>query len=423
MIIAEAKAAAGSEQRQPAAASERRQALRRFGIVALLGWMTIFAYGSTYYLLTVLAPSIVGATGWALSLVVGGLSLGLLVSGLVSPWVGRRIEVAGGRAVLPLGCLATGLGLALLATANSLWLYAVAWIVLGLGMAATFYEGAFAALGRQYGQRARPMITLLTLFGGFASTICWPISAALVELVGWRGACLVYAGAMAAMALALRFCLSSPPPAIEPVATESQPLDRPPAATAQQRCPVWILAVLGFVFALSATMTTVVSVHLVPLLGARGVGLAAAVAVGALIGPSQVGARALEYALGRHVHPLWTLVVSTLLMALGLGLLALGWGWVALSIVLYGSGVGLKSIVSGTLPLALVGARGYATVMGRLAAPSLTMQALAPIGAAELLSAEASSGETLLWILAGCALFNLLLALLLLRQAGGRRTG
>ena len=40
--------------------------------------------------------------------------------------------------------------------------------------------------------RARGPITNLTLFGGFASTICWPLSAFLVELVGWRMTCLVY---------------------------------------------------------------------------------------------------------------------------------------------------------------------------------------------------------------------------------------
>jgi MFS family permease len=401
-------------RRSAAAPRFERAALRRFALVALLGWMTILAYGSTYYLLTVLGPFIVGETGWSLPLVVGGLSLGLLVSGVASPWVGRRIEALGGRAVLPLGCLVTGFGLLALGLAGSLWLYALAWVLIGLGMAATFYEAVFAALGRQFGQRARGLITLLTLFGGFASTICWPISAALVEWLGWRGACFVYAAAMAAMAVAVRLCLARPPGATTPEASAM-----PSAPGASERVAVnrrrWMLIVLGFVFALSASITAVVSVHLIALLGARDVGLGAAVAIGALIGPSQVGARALEYLIGRKVHPLWTLVTSTVLMALGLGLLAAGWAWAGLAIVLYGGGVGLKSIVSGTVPLVLVGSQGYATVMGRLAAPSLAMQALAPIGAAQLLASSAANAELLLWMLAGCALLNLLLGLLLLR--------
>jgi MFS family permease len=397
-----------------------REALRRFALVALLGWMTILSYGSTYYLLTVLGPFIVAETGWSLPLVVGGLSLGLLVSGAASPWVGRRIEAAGGRAVLPLGCLVTGLGLLALGFADSLWLYAIAWTLIGLGMAGTFYEAVFASLGRQFGQRARGLITLLTLFGGFASTICWPISAALVQWLDWRGACFVYAAAMAAMAVAVRLCLARPPGAMsaEGSATPSTSAASERDGQGRRR---WMLVVLGFVFALSASITAVVSVHLIPLLGAREVGLAAAVALGALIGPSQVGARAVEYLIGRKVHPLWTLVTSTVLMALGLGLLAAGWAWAGLAIVLYGGGVGLKSIVSGTVPLVLVGARGYATAMGRLAAPILAMQALAPIGAAALLASEATNAGLLLWILAGCALVNLLLGLVLLRA--GRPPG
>ncbi len=368
--------------------------------------MTILAYGSSYYLLTVLAPAIVAETGWPLALVVGGLSLGLLVSGLAAPWVGRRIESFGGRAVLPVGCAVLAAGLALLGAAGALWLYALAWMLLGLGMAATFYDAAFASLGRQYGLQARALITLLTLFGGFASTICWPVSALLVEALDWRGACFVYAGLLLALALPLRLCLAPPPPHIEPPLT--------PGATASptrlQRSRVWLLVVLGFCFALSATISTVLSVHLVALLGAREVALAGAVAFGTLIGPSQVGGRLLEYLVGRRLNPLWTLLASTLPMALGLGLLATGWGWIALSLVLYGGGVGVKSIAAGTVPLVLVGPRGYAIVMGRLAAPSLVVQALAPIGAAQFLEGNTSGGNALLWILAGAALLNLLLS-------------
>jgi hypothetical protein len=55
---------------------------------------------------------------------------------------------------------------------------------------------------------------------------------------------------------------------------------------------------------------------------------------------------------------------------------------VALVIVVYGAGVGVSYIVRGTLPLALFGPIGYATLMGKLALPSLVAQALAPWAAA-----------------------------------------
>jgi len=391
----------------------------RFGIVALLGLLQILSFGTTLYLLTVLAPRIVAETGWSLSLVVGGLSLGLLCSGLVAPWVGRRIEAFGGRAVLPAGCLALGAGLAILGLAQSLVVYALGWIVMGLAMAATLYDAAFAALGRQYGQRARAMITLLTLFGGFASTVCWPLSAVLVEWVGWRGTCFVFAGLLLLLALPLRLALRPPPPAadLRAEATETKgPAPLPP----QRRRPV--LIVLGLWVAIAATLTAVVSVHLVALLGSKGIGLAGAVALGALIGPSQVAARIVEYLFGRRLHPLWSMLAAALCMAGGLA-----WLWLADSVVgaglsLYAAGVGVRSIAAGTVPLALVGAAGYATLMGRLAAPSLVMQALAPVAAAELLNGGGTGAERVLMLLAAGGLLNVVLAVVLLAAARPRRS-
>ena len=54
------------------------------------------------------------------------------------------------------------------------------WYELGL------YDAAFATLGEIYRDKARSPITMLTLFGGFSSTICWPLSGLLVESFGWR---------------------------------------------------------------------------------------------------------------------------------------------------------------------------------------------------------------------------------------------
>jgi len=389
-------------------------------IVALLGVMQILTYGSTLYLLTILAPPIVAETGWPLALVVGGMSLGLLFSGLVAPAIGRRIEALGGRAVLPAGCLVLGLGLALLGLAESLWVYALGWIVIGLAMAATLYDAAFAALGRQFGQRARAMITLLTLFGGFASTVCWPLSALLVGWIGWRGAGFVYAGLQAVLVLPIRLSLR-PPPSPDSLGAASGAAPAPTPVPEARRRPLLIL--LGLWVAIAATLTAVVSVHLVTLLGAKGVALAGAVALGALIGPSQVGARVLEYLFGRRLHPLWSMLAAALAMAGGLAWLWLAESWIGAGLMLYGGGVGVRSIAAGTVPLALVGPKGYAALMGKLAGPSLLMQAVAPVGAAQVLEASASGAETLLLLLVLAAAGNVLVALALLLGARSRPVG
>jgi MFS family permease len=150
-------------------------------VVTALGIVQILAWGSSFYFPAVLAEPIVADTGWSLGWVVGGVSIGLLVAGLIAPRVGAIIERKGGRPVLAASSLLYAAGLAGIGFAPTLPLYLLAWVVLGAGMGTGLYDAVFAALGKLYGKEARTPITNLTLFGGFASTVCWPLSAFLAE--------------------------------------------------------------------------------------------------------------------------------------------------------------------------------------------------------------------------------------------------
>ena len=116
-------------------------------MAAALGITQIFAWGSSYYLPAVLAKPITSATGWPLPWVVGGLSIGLFVAGLVSSIVGRTIQQYGGRLVLALSSVLLALGLVGIGLAQILPVYLAGWVVIGLGMGAGLYDAAFATLG------------------------------------------------------------------------------------------------------------------------------------------------------------------------------------------------------------------------------------------------------------------------------------
>jgi MFS family permease len=79
-------------------------------VIPALGLTQILAWGSTYYLPTVLAKPIAADTGWSLTWVVAGLSLGLLIAGLAAPFVGRKIHDLGGRPVLASSAILIALG-------------------------------------------------------------------------------------------------------------------------------------------------------------------------------------------------------------------------------------------------------------------------------------------------------------------------
>jgi MFS family permease len=256
-------------------------------VIATLGVTQIFAWGSSYYLPAVLSKPIAADTDFPLPLVVGGLSLGLLAASVVSPHVGALIERHGGRPVLVGSSLLLAAGLVLLELAHSLPAYLLAWLVMGLGMGAGLYDAAFATLGRAYGEEAHSAITPVTLWAGFSSTVCWPLSAYLSDHLGWRGTCFAYAALQLALALPAHFVLL-PPLRPAPVVLDCGP-SAPSAAPAGRA-----FLLLAGVVTIGGAVSAVFSVHVLTLLQARGLDLATAVALGALVGPSQVGARVLD---------------------------------------------------------------------------------------------------------------------------------
>ena len=391
----------------PGRGTDAVSAPRRWPVISALGVTQIFAWGCSYYLLTVLGPSIAAETGWPLPWIFGSLTAGMLAAGAVAPLAGRLIGRHGGRPVLAVSSGLFAAGLTLLAAAPNLPVFGLAWLVIGLGMGSGLYDAAFATLGRLYGADARPSITALTLWGGFASTVCWPLSAFLLAHLGWRGTCLTYAALQVALSVPLILALvpratPRPPPA---------PGTRAEVALAAGERSTFL--VLAAVATCTSVVASVMSVHLLTLLQDRGLTLAAAVSLGTLIGPSQVGARLLEVANRSRHHPIWTLTAAVGLMALGLVLL---WGGLlapGLVLMVYGAGNGLYSIARGTLPLVLFGPERYAALLGRIAKPSLAAQALAPSGAAWLIAHRGA--DATLAVLAVLALLDVALVAALWR--------
>jgi predicted MFS family arabinose efflux permease len=378
-------------------------------VISAIGIGQVLSWGSTYYLPAVLAVPIAADTGWSLGWLFGALSVGLVASGLVSPRVGGLIHHRGGRPVLAAAAGLIALGQVGLSLAPNLATFVAAWVVIGLGMGAGLYDPAFSTLGRLYGEAARPAITKVTLFGGLASTVCWPLTAVLNEWLGWRGACLAYALVHLLVVLPLYLVAVPKEAALPKPAADSATGSSPASLGREQRFAFNLIAV---VFTLAYAVMTVIAVHLLTLLQARGLELAAAVALGTLVGPAQVGGRLVEMAFGGRAHPIWTLLVSSGLVALGAILLLLMPGWPAAAIILYGIGSGLRSIVRGTVPLVLFGKEGYAILMGRLAVPTLLATAAAPMLGVWSLEAFGAEGTLLALSVAGVLNVALVLPLL-----------
>src|SRR6516162_4224809 len=171
--------------------------------VSVLGITEILSWGALFYPPVLTVPLIAADHNWSPAFAMAGFSVGLLVGGLCARYVGGAIDRFGGHVVMPVGSLIGAAGLVGLVSAPGVASYFAAWITIGVAMAASLYDPAFATLGRIFGGAARAPITVLTLAGGFASTASWPATQFLIETVDWRGAYLVYAALLAGVAAPL----------------------------------------------------------------------------------------------------------------------------------------------------------------------------------------------------------------------------
>ncbi|MFY1982001.1 MFS transporter [Achromobacter xylosoxidans] len=354
-------------------------------VVGALGTAQTLAWASSYYLPAMLAAPMAADLGVATPTVFAAFSGAMVVSALVGPWAGVAIDRHGGRVVLAGTSLVFALGLGMLGFAQGLWTMVIAWLVIGAAMGAGLYEAAFSSLVRLYGQHARGAITGITLLAGFASTVGWPLSAWMETRFGWRNACLGWAGIHLLIGLPLNAWLPTLPSPAQPERTAAA--DPAQAIASASPSPVaaaggagYATALLAFVFAATWFISTAMATHLPRMLEAAGATLAAAVAVGALVGPAQVAGRVLEFGLLRRVHPLLSARLAALAHPAGVTVLLMA-GPVAapLFAILHGAGNGILTIAKGTLPLALFGAQGYGARQGWLMLPARIAQALAPL--------------------------------------------
>jgi MFS family permease len=350
----------------------------------VLGVTQILSWGVLFYPPVLTVPLIAADHGWSKSFTMGGLSIGLFVGGLVSRYVGALIDRFGGHVVMPFGSLVGAAGLSGLITAPNALAYYAAWTVVGAAMAAALYDPAFATLGRIFGRGARAPITVLTLAGGFASTVSWPATQILIDAIGWRGAYLVYAALLIGVAAPLH-AFALPRERALHIGRESEgdaaPLpDTKPAVVLPPHGLAYLLVAAAF--SAYAFVPSALSAQLLAIFQRFGLLPATVVVIGMLFGPAQVLARVCELAFGRNLHPLWTARLAIALLVAAFVLLALlpfSEPLAAGFAVMYGMANGLVTIARGTVPLALFGASGYGRLIGRMAGPYLVVQAAAPV--------------------------------------------
>ncbi|KPF72780.1 hypothetical protein IP69_02650 [Bosea sp. AAP35] len=384
------------------------------GLIGALGATQVAGYGTLYYAFAVLAPEMTRSFGWAPEWTYGAFAAGLLAGGIAAPFSGRLIDRYGTRAMMSLGTVLSAASLYALSQAREPVSFYAAMIALEIVSTLVLYDAAFTALTQAHGSGARRAISKLTLIGGFASTLFWPLTTALLTQYDWRAIYQIYALGYLALCLPLHLALLPAGGALKPVAKGPSALpDAAPETYLVGTARTRAFLLLALAFSLQGFVVSAMAVHMLTMLQGLGLSAALAVGIGAMVGPSQVAGRLVEMLFGTSLEPTTTAWVSATLMPIGFALLLVSGTTATLAglfAIAYGISMGLSSIVRGTVPLRLFGPAGYGAMLGKLSAPGLAIRAAAPVAFAVMVERAGLLPSTLLLIaLSGAAAVALFL--------------
>jgi MFS family permease len=367
-------------------------------VLAVLGLTQTVSWGVLYYAFPVALASITADTGWSATAATAAFSAGLVVSALAGIPVGRWLDRSGPRRVMTAGSLLgvpATVGIALAPTYG--WFLA-AWLVAGVAMAAVFYQAAFAALTRWYGDRRVRAITAVTLVAGLSSTVFAPLTHALLDHLDWRGTYLVLATVLAVVTVPLHALALTPPwtPAAEPPHHRSGRRRLPPEA----RTAGFVL--LSAALTLTAFGLYAASLTLIPLLTGRGLSAGLAATTLGLLGAGQLLGRIGYAPLTARTGPTGRTVAIIVASAGTIALLASLTGPPALLVtaaIATGAARGAGTLLQATVVADRWGTARYGTLSGLFSAPITAASALAPWGGTAL-AGLTGSYPAMFWLLA-----------------------
>lgn len=341
----------------------------------------IIGWGSTYYAPSVLAGHLSRDIGLSGEIVFGGITILLVVGAAVAPAIGRHLDSYGTRQSMCIGSVICALGLALLSLAQGPVSYLATWLVIGIGHAMMLANVGSVTIAQLMGERTRRIIGLMMLVTGLASSVFWPLTAGLSAAFGWRSTLLIFAAIQIVVVLPIHLSIpawrAKPPQAVAPAPRAAAEEGRVPPE--HRRLAFWLAAAA---FSASGVVSWGLPLHLIGIMQGSGLSEAAAVAIATLNGPATLAARLVDVLAGERLPVEQVALAGLLCGPLACLLLALAPGSAPVAIAfscMFSAAMGVISVARATLPLALFGRRGFATMLGRLAVPQNLAFAAAPL--------------------------------------------
>ena len=383
------------------------------------------SYGVIYYSFSVFITSMEGDLGWTRTQITGAFSLALLISGLMAYPIGWWVDRHGARWLMSVGALgATGLLIAL-SQVQTLPMYYLIWVGLGVCAEMLWYEPAFTVLAVWFRQGRSQAMAIVTFTAGLASTIFLPLATYLLNQLGWRGATFALALLLGTVNIPLHALVLRRRPSDLGLLPDGHALPTdgtlPPAhhhgisvRNALRSTTYWQILVA---FGLAGVALSATRVHFIPYLVSNGTNATTAANIAGMIGLMQVMGRVIYTPLDRRfsfqnmaIIVFGMLVTSVVMLLLGSSMLS-----VVLFVVLYGMAVGAMTLVRPSFLAELYGSAHYGQISSIQSALLTPLTTLAPVGAGWLFD-RFQNYQAMLWI-SLCFLIAATLTLLLIQPS------
>jgi MFS family permease len=372
-----------------------------------LGVTQVIGYGTLYYSFSVLAPGIGREFGWSSEWIYAALTVALLAGGFLAPFAGHLADRFGAARVMAIGSVGAAATLVFAGLSSNGIVYSIALVATEIASSFVLYSTAFAALVQAGGQGAQRSITHLTLIAGFASTVFWPITTLLLQLMDWHSVYLVFAALNLVVCAPLHLWLMRlrAPQIASAAPQKAETVPSTGTLQGQNRTIGFGLMMVGF--AVEGFIMSAILMQIIPLL--TGLGLESnMLLVTTLFGPAQVLSRLTNMILGKNLLSSRLAVIASILLPLGMATVALtapSLIGAVLFAIFFGLGSGLTSIVAGSLPLQLLGRDKYGTRLGWLSSGRQIASAVSPFCLALLMSMLGVSGA--LWAMSALGLVSI----------------
>lgn len=376
-------------------------------LVAWLSLGQLVSWGSVFYGFSLLLGPVERELGLSRAESSLAFSLAMLAEGLLAYPVGRWIDRGHERVVMAGGSLLLAVCLGAHTQVHSLAAFYAVWIGLGVGLAATLYAPAFAVVTRRFPNDFRRAIITLTFLGGLASTVFIPLTAWLIDGLGWRGALWILAAFHLLLCAPLHAWVLRGAPGRTAIGAAADGPQTPAQATSlaqHLRSPAFLL--IGAFSVLLMAVTAALPPHMVSLLREGGLPETWVIALPASIGVLQVLGRLVLYFFEHRfdLHLANRLIPCLIPLGLAALLAADRHAWAALLfVVLFGIGNGMLTIVKGTAIAQYVTREHVASLNGALGLPTALARAAAPLLIGLLWSREAGYAHGL-WLLLAASL-------------------